>query len=497
MKKRIASAARRRLTVRVAVILFIFLALAFLAAMKIYSQAPAADLLPGIWQGSVQSKRGAMQVFFTIEKNGDNQYMGKTDIPAQNARNIPITTVRWAPPSLLLDMSSFGVVFEGTMTADGSAITGLFKIGPDSLALELRRAEAVPEMRRSQDPQKPYPYDEIEVKFPNAVAGIELAGTLTFPREIGPFPAVVLISGSGPQDRDSTLAGHRTFLVLADYLTRRGIAVLRYDDRGCGKSGGSFHLANTADFAADALAAWEFLKRHDRIAPGRIGLIGHSEGALAATIIGPRQPEIAFMVFLAGSGIPGKQLLLSQIAAMARGRGVSEAALAKELRLNECLLRVIGQQDDPLRAESEMQREASRFLAGINEAEMKELNVSSESLHQDIKAMIADFPWTRFIAAYDPAVDLGSIHCPLLALNGDKDTQVLADIHLPAIEKALRSGGNKEVTIEKMPGLNHLFQTAQTGLPREYGKIGETISPMVLQRIGDWILQWSSKKKSN
>jgi hypothetical protein len=482
---------------RIAVTLFICLVLTLLAAVELYSQAPAADLLPGIWQGAVQSKRGTMQVFFTIEKKENNVYMGKTDIPAQNARNIPMTAVHWAPPTLFLDMSSFGVTFEGTMAADGSAITGLFKIGPDSLSLELRRTEKVPELRRSQDPQKPYPYDEIEVKFPNSAAGIELAGTLTVPRETGPFPAVVLISGSGPQDRDSTLAGHRTFLVLADYLTRRGIAVLRYDDRGCGKSGGDFHQASTADFASDALAAWEFLKRREHIVPERVGLIGHSEGAMAAAIIGPRQPEIAFMVFLAGSGIPGEQLLLSQIAAIGRGRGVSEEALAKELLLNERLLLVVRQHDDPLLAESEMLRVASKSLDEMTAAEKKELNHSSESLAQDIKAMITDFPWTRFIAAYDPAVDLRRVHCPVLVLNGDKDTQILADIHLPAIEKALRSGGNKEVSIEKMPGLNHLFQTAQTGLPREYGKIEETISPMVLQRIGDWILQRSPARKSN
>jgi hypothetical protein len=192
MKKKFAPNSRRRMTMRIAVVLFLCLVLALLAAIELYSQTPANDSLSGIWQGSVQSKRGTMQIFFTIEKKENDQYMGKTDIPAKNARNIPITAVHWAPPALFLDMSSFGVTFKGTLAADGSAITGLFMIGPDSLSLELRRAEAVPELRRSQDPQKPFPYDEIEVKFPTPTAGIELAGTLTVPRGTGSFPAVAI-----------------------------------------------------------------------------------------------------------------------------------------------------------------------------------------------------------------------------------------------------------------------------------------------------------------
>lgn len=489
MKESITSGPSRRTTWKIAVALVVGTLLALLAAFVLYGQEPAADPLAGVWQGTVTAKPGSMQIFFTIEKRSDGSYMAKVDIPAQRTRDIPVTGLRWNLPDLMLDMSSYGIVYEGKMAPDGASIAGLFKIGDDAPTLVLQRAAAVPDMRRPQEPQKPYPYEETEVTFRNGAAAIDLSGTLTMPTGPGPFPAVVLISGSGPQDRNSAIAGHRPFLVVADYLTRRGIAVLRHDDRGCNRSGGNFRGATTADFASDAEAAWEFLARQPRIDPSRIGLCGHSEGGIAAPMAAARNPKVAFLVLMAGTGIPGERLILMQVEALARSRGAGEEAVGKEVRLNEKILGVLKTQEDAQSAEKEMKRIALEALTQMSAAEKKELNESEEGEIADIKSTVADLAWNRFLISYDPAVSLRRVHCPVLALAGEKDTQVDANANLPAIAKALKEGGNHHVETAKLPGLNHLFQTAQSGHPREYGKIEETIAPAVLQRIGDWILQ--------
>jgi fermentation-respiration switch protein FrsA (DUF1100 family) len=450
----------------------------------------AESPLVGVWQGTVRHpKMGDIELYFTIEKKDSGAFMAKTDIPAQKARNVPVNEVRFAPPDLTLDMSSFGFVYEGRVAGDFSLIQGRLKVGEEVLPLDLRRSAGVPEASRPQEPRKPYPYEEIEVRFPNAGAGINLAGTLTVPAGPGPFPAAVLISGSGPQDRDSSIAGHRPFLVLADALTRRGIAVLRCDDRGVMKSEGDFHQATTADFATDAQAAWEFLRRQPRIDAGRIGLIGHSEGAIIGSMVAAKNRDVPFLILLAGTGIPGERLALIQGQDISRSRGIGEPTIEKETRMNERLFRVFKTQPDPRAAEKEMKQVIADSLAGLSDPEKKELNVSENSLLTDMKGYLADYPWVRFFFSYDPSADLRRITCPVLALNGDKDTQVSADVNLPAIEEALRQGGNRHVEIKKLPGLNHLFQTAPTGHPREYGKIEETIAPSVLALIGDWILK--------
>jgi len=452
------------------------------------------DLLAGVWQGTVRhSKLGAVEFYFTIERKDSGAYMAKVDIPAQQARNVPVNEVRYTAPDLILDISSYGITFEGKAAADFSSILGRLKVGDEILPLDLRRSAGVPEQKRSQDPQKPYPYKEIEITFPNREADITIAGILTLPAGPGPFPAVVLVSGSGPQDRDSTLAGHRPFLVMADYLTRRGIAVLRYDDRGVGRSGGDFHASTTADFASDARAAWKFLTSQAGIDGRRTGLIGHSEGAMIGSMVAARERNAAFLVMLAGTGVSGDRLAIMQSEAISRSRGAGEEAIRKEPQMNERLLKVLKTQENAQMAEQEMRRIFADSLAQMSGSEKKELNVSEESLIQNMKGILADFPWSRFFMSYDPAADLRKVRTPVLALNGDKDTQVPADVNLAAIEQALKQAGNSRCEIKKLPGLNHLFQTAQTGHPREYGKIEETISPAVLQIIGDWILRTVQK----
>lgn len=469
-----------------------FLFIVIFISGNLYTLQSAKDPLVGIWQGTVRhSKIGPVEFYFSIEKKDANTYMAKVDIPAQQARNVPVNMVRFDAPDLVLDISSYGIVFEGKMAEDFSSIKGRLKVGEEILPLDLHRSAGVPEARRPQDPQKPYPYEEMEVTFPNQEANINLYGTLTLPSGTGPFPAAVLISGSGPHDRDETIAGHRPFLVLADYLTRRGIAVLRYDDRGVMKSQGDFHKATTVDFATDAQAAWDFLNRQPRIDGKKIGLIGHSEGGIISPMVAAQNREVAFLVLLAGTGIPGERLALIQGQEISRSRGAGEEAICKETRMNERLFHVFKAQENVQLAEKKMRRIIADSLAQMNNSEKKELNVSEQSLIQKMKGYLADYPWARFVLGYDPADDLQKVRCPVLALNGDKDTQVPADVNLAAIENALKKAGNRNYKIKKLPGLNHLFQPAQTGHPREYRKIEETISLAVLQMIGDWILRTS------
>ena len=450
------------------------------------------DPLLGIWQGTMQTKIGSLEVYFTIEAGAQGAYQAKMSLPSQKVREMPLQEVRSTPPDLVLDMASFGMIFEGRMAADSASISGRLKIGEDSMDLTLHRSSGLPEMGRPQEPNRPYPYEETEVRFPNREASIQLSGTLTLPPGPGPFPGIVLISGSGPQDRDSTIAGHRPFLVWADFLTRRGIAVLRFDDRGTGKSEGDFHSATTLDFASDALAAWEYLKGRPGVDGGRIGFLGHSEGGIIAPIAAARNPEVALLVLLAGTAIRGDRLAILQTEAISRSRGAGPEAIRKEALMNENMFRIIEARGTAREAEGDLKRIIAESLAGMSAFEKKELNLSEDSLLTDLKGTLADYPWNRFFLGYDPTTALRKIRCPVLALNGDKDTQVPADVNLAAIGQALKEAGNKSYEVRKLSGLNHLFQTAQTGHPREYARIEETVSPEVLKLVGDWILKNAS-----
>ena len=317
---------------------------------------------------------------------------------------------------------------------------------------------------RPQEPTPPYPYQEEQVTFVNAKAGITFAGTLTLPASPTASPAVVLITGSGAQDRDETIAGHKPFLVLADALTRRGIAVLRVDDRGVGGSGGTMATATSEDFVDDALAAVAYLRGRKDIDAKRIGLVGHSEGGLIAPIAATRSKDIAFIVLMAGPGITGDQILFLQGAAIMRANGASEAAISRNREVKQRLFDVIRTEKDDAAAKEK---------------------IKSIAPGQERVAT----PWFRYFLSYDPVPVLQKVTCPVLAINGEKDLQVPYRENLDAIGKALRAGGNTDVTTLSMPNLNHLFQTSQTGAPSEYAKIAETFAPAALDAISDWILK--------
>ncbi|HQG47057.1 MAG TPA: alpha/beta fold hydrolase, partial [bacterium] len=288
-------------------------------------------------------------------------------------------------------------------------------------------------------------------------------GTLTRPASGGPFPAAVLITGSGPQDRDEALMGHRPFLVLADYLTRHGIAVLRMDDRGVGKSKGSFAAATTPDFTGDALAGVAYLKSLPFVQPRQIGLIGHSEGGIVAPMAANRSRDVAWIILLAGTGLPGEEILYRQGELIARASGASAAAIANERTIQEKLFAVVKTEKNDSLAAAKLRPILEAAIAGLSEEEKKAMGPADLYFNGQIRQITS--PWFRYFLTYDPVPALKRVKCPVLAINGALDLQVPPRENLQAIERALQAGGNRDYTVRLFPGLNHLFQNATTGAP--------------------------------
>ena len=457
-------------------------AVVFLAILSAGPFLQAQDIT-GQWNGVLTVQGTSLRIVFHINKTGEG-YTSTMDSPDQGAAGIPVTATTFDGSKLSMTIKNLGASYEGEFKAD--SIEGIFKQSGLSLPMTLTRTAREPKPSvRTQEPKPPYPYISEDITFENKTAGIALAGTLTMPSTGGNFTAVVLITGSGPQNRNEEIMGHKPFLVIADYLTRRGIAVLRYDDRGVAKSTGNFSAATTADFAADAESAVAWLKTRKEINPAKIGLMGHSEGGMIAPLIAARSNGVGFVVMLAGTGVRGDALLLSQEEALYRASGMSENRLAEILKINAKVFdRIINTN------ESVSLKEITDFMTGMKTG-IEAAIPDGTNADDYIKQFAADVssPWMQYFIRYDPAPALEAVKCPVLAVNGGKDMQVPAKENLAAISKALEKGGNQKVTVKEYPGLNHLFQECDTGLPAEYAAISETFSPEVLRDLADWILQ--------
>jgi fermentation-respiration switch protein FrsA (DUF1100 family) len=444
------------------------------ASAKTKPGAPPSDI-DGTWSGTLDTDAIKLRLVFHITNTADG-LTATIDSLDQNAKGMPVTTVTRKGASLKMELKSIGGMFDGTISKDLATIDGTWSQRGGNFPLVLRRVkdQAELEPRRPQNPGRPYAYREEEVSYDNKVQGVTLAATLTIPPGKGPFPGVLLITGSGPQDRDETLMGHKPFLVLSDYLTRKGIAVLRADDRGVGKSTGEFTGATTADFATDAEAGVAFLKTRSETRPHKIGLVGHSEGAIIAPMVAARNPDVAFIVMMAGSGVPGVEILPAQMLLIMKASGKSQQEAEKDSDHERQIVTLAEQEPDDALLEKRLREQA----AG---------QVPEAQLEAEIKTLTS--PWFRYFLTYDPAAALRKVTCPVLAINGEKDLQVPPKQNLPAIRKALEEAGNKDFEIDELPALNHLFQTAKTGAPSEYAEIEETMSPVAMEKIASWILK--------
>jgi len=448
--------------------------------------------IEGIWEGKLKVPGTELRIVFNISKNQDGALTATLDSPDQGVTDIPVEEVIFKDNTLHLEVKSAGSVFEGNVSEDFLAIEGEWKQSGQALPLTINRVDKAVEILRPQEPKKPYPYIEEEVVYENKEADITLAGTLTLPPGKSSFPAVLLITGSGPQDRDETIYGHHPFLVLADYLTRQGVAVLRVDDRGVGESTGDFSRATSEDFASDVLAGVVYLKTREEINPEQIGLIGHSEGGLIAPMVAIKSSDVAFIVLMAGTGLTGEEILYLQSDLISGAMGVNEEDIIKNRQFNEKIFSVIKEEKDKKNAEERLRQMFMEDWEKVSDEEKEKIGDPEVYINAQLQSLLSS--WLKFFLTYDPKPTLSKVKCPVLAINGEKDLQVPPKENLSAIEEALVAGGNKNFTVKELPGLNHLFQTAQTGVPAEYVKIEETISPVALKIVGDWILEQTKIK---
>jgi len=443
----------------------------------------------GHWEGSIETPGQALVVMVDLAET-DGAWSGTIDIPAQGADGLPLSDVSVDTDSGAVRFTMQGVpgepTFEGTLA--GGEITGEFSQGPARLPFRLgREAVEVKAPSRPQEPEPPFPYDAEEVEY--TARDVKIAGTLTLPPGDEEVPAALLISGSGALNRDLELAGHKPFLVLADHLTRLGIAVLRVDDRGIGGSTGSTWQSTSRDKANDVLFGVRFLRGHDRIDPERVGLVGISEGGLVAPLALNRvEPgTIAYAVLLAGPGVPGGDLLRQQLRRIAAADGAPAEMIEELAALQDKGLQIIASDMPRAEAEAALRQVAEEQMAASPET----AQLSGEDLEAALSAAVDTnlSPWFRFFIRYDPRPALGGLAVPTLALFGGKDTQVDANQNQSAMEAAFAGAGNRDITVRRFPEMNHLFQTAGTGSPNEYAQIEETMAPEVLDLIGSWIAE--------
>lgn len=481
-------------------------AVASLTAAFVFAQAPvAADALAGSWQGTLVAGPQRLEVALHVTRDGE-RLAATFDSLSQGATDIAASSVQFDDGTLTVVLpigARFVAKLEPAAGETPKQLVGTWEQGPAKLPLRLRSVVKVEGPPRPQTPQPPFPYAIEEVRFGHDPARglaasfqtgapaeptpthVTLAGTLTVPAGAGPHPAVVLISGSGPQDRDESLMGHQPFWILADHLSRHGIAVLRYDDRGVAASTGDFEQATTADFAVDAAAALRFLATRDEIDPKRLGLVGHSEGGIVAPLVatGDDGARVAFVALLAPPAVNLKDVILHQSRLIAGAGGASAAAVETTLALNDRVLAAIGEHADP----AERAR-AVRAVVEAHFAERGEDKTAAEELEAALRgAQSADTPWMHWLLRYEPTDALKQLRCPVLAVFGGKDLQVDPAQNRPPLTEALEASGNAAVEVVTLEGLNHLLQRAATGAPSEYGTIEQTIAPEALERITAWL----------
>ena len=440
---------------------------------------PADALFPveGLWQGALETHAMRLRYQLHVSHDSDGELIAALDSLDQSVSGLPAINVSQKESAFHFEIPAMAGKYEGSLNAAKNVLTGAWSQGGDSAQLEFTRSDQPLELRRPQNPVKPYPYREEDVSFSNEPAKVSLAGTLTLLKGTGPFPAAVLIAGSGPHDRNESLENHKPFLVLSDYPTRQGLAVLRYDKRGIGKSTGSADSATTLDLASDAASAVAYLKTRKEIDPARIGLIGHSEGAMIAPYLASHSKEVAWVVLLAAPATKGQDTLLAQSELIARASGLTEPEIVASLAFDRNAY-------DMVRDEKDATLLTEKLKAFVKTSGLDGI-MPPAVLEPQLRMLTS--PWFRFFLDYDPLPSLQKTKCPVLALYGQKDLQVPSKTNLPLLQKALSDADNTQSDIRQLADLNHLFQHAYSGSPAEYGAIEETFSPQALQIIGDWL----------
>jgi len=429
---------------------------------------PANEKLHGLWLGVMEvTEQMKLRLVFEIEPDSTGDLSAKMNVIEQKAFDIPMNSCTVNGDSIHIRFDQAGIKYDGIYVVGRDIIQGTYFQGGGSFKLDLSRVEKLPlEVNRPQTPVRPFPYKEEDIKFENSKAGIYLGGTLTLPENGSDFPALVLIAGTGRNDRDETEMGH--FLLLSDFLTHNGYAVLRYDKRGVGESDGDYGAATTFDFADDARSAIRFLKSRPEINHKMIGILGHSEGALIAPIIAADPMEtVAFIIMMGGIGVSGADLLLLQSEKISRINGIPEEEIKETVRKNGELYQIA----------------TSEGSDSVLAEKMKEVG---PEINENMTGMLLS-PWFRTFLSIAPDEYISKLTCPVLAITGENDVQCDAEQNLTAMEKSLKKGQNSNYRVEALTGLNHLFQTSESGSPYEYTQLEEIIAPIALDKILDWL----------
>lgn len=437
-----------------------------------------------LWLGELSAGLTKLRILIHLGKNSDKKDIATFDSLDQGQKGLVFDVVTLTDNKVRLESTPLKIVYEGAFDTERKELKGTWKQGLIPLTLDLKLVDVEPTAKRPQMPKGPFPYDEHQVTYASLAPEVKLAGTLTVPKGPGPHPAVILITGSGAQDRDETIFGHKLFWVLADHLTRRGIAVLRVDDRGVGGSSGPAD-ADSSDFAKDVQGGLAYLKTRKEIDAKKIGLLGHSEGGLIALMIAGESKEPAFIVLLAGSTIPGKEILYGQGAALLKAAGASEADQIAQRKIQEKLFAIVSSTKDSTAAKAAMKTAMGELVQTLSEEARSTLKDNEAAAVGQLSMLTSK--WFRFFLDYDPRAAAEKVTCPVFAINGSLDLQVLPQDNLPPLKAALTKAGNQDFEVREYAKLNHLFQTCESGQISEYGRIEETIAPQVLEDIANWI----------
>ncbi len=446
---------------------------------------PALRPFIGKWSGSIDIMGQTLGIIVEF-KSVANELKATIDIPKQNARGLLLKNIELNLPKLHFELPAGPglAIFDGEVERD--SIKGVFLQAGMSGRFRLGRGESTKGPVAQEDP---VPYRQEEVVFHNDT--LKFAGTLTLPSAQGRHPAVVMITGSGPQNRDEEIFGFKPFKMIADHFTRRGIAVLRYDDRGVGGSTGSIGLSTTSDFANDVIEAVKFLESRNDINPRQIGLCGHSEGGIVAPLAASRCKDIAFIILISGTAVDGMTILLSQAELIARANGNAETDIQENMELSRKLFSALREGQSLDRFREEIFQAGRRQLDRMKPEERQAINNPDQYLQTQVDAQMKQLqsPWFRYFLSYDPAPTMERVQCPVLALFGGLDLQVPAEINKQAMEKALTKANNKEYLIKVFPKANHLYLSAATGSPSEYAAMKKEFVPGFLDTMTEWMLK--------
>jgi uncharacterized protein len=437
----------------------------------------------GTWQGAIEVTNMRMRLQMHVSHDAKGKLLASVDSLDQGIQGIPASKVTESNGELRFEIPAFQAEYHGTLSPSRNEISGEWTQNDSVEKLDFRRSDQPLELRRPQNPTKPYPYAVEEIAFPSGDGKGTLVATLTIPQGTGPFPAALFIGGSGPTDRDETVAGHKPFLVLADLLAKKGTAVLRYDKRGTGQSTGNYEQASMSDLAGDAQAAMNYLKGRKEVDPKRVGILAHSEGGILAAQIAAKANDMDWLVLLATPATTGERTLLRQSELIARTGGLPEEQIARSQQFDRMAYAAVREA-----------KSATTLQAKLNDLiEKSGLSNSMPPAALQAQIRLMTTPWFRQYLDFDPAPLIEQIKCPVLVLNGDRDLQVDANDTVPLLRQAYEKSGNKDFTVMEIEGVNHLFQKAQSGSPALYGAIEETIAPEVLNAIGSWLAKHTAQ----